>query len=103
VQLLSTTGRFPVLGRDTLSREIWRAYELAPVSHYLQPFTKAPVNFGDYFALTQDERLRRRHELETIPRGEKFEPQSDKPNYEVHHSPCHTSSSRPSLECCPLL
>jgi len=57
VQLLSTTGRFPVLGRDTLSREIWRAYELAPVSHYLQPFTKAPVNFGDYFALTQEERL----------------------------------------------
>jgi hypothetical protein len=86
-QSLSTTLRFPVLGHTALSREIWRAYQLAPVSHYLQPFTKAPLNFTDYFALSQEERRQRRHELETIPDNYKFEPQMDKPNYEVNQSP----------------
>ncbi len=40
VQYLSTKLRFPVLGRATLSQEIWHAFELAPVSNYLQPFTR---------------------------------------------------------------
>src|SRR5882762_2449772 len=51
VQVLATSLRFPVLGQATLSREIWHTFEFAPVSHYLQPYTRAPVNFTDCFAL----------------------------------------------------
>jgi hypothetical protein len=87
VQFLSTNPRFPVLGQAYLSREIWRSLELAPVSHYLQPFTGAPVSFSEYFALPAAERERRRKELDAIPAQEKYLPQTDKPNYEVNQSP----------------
>lgn len=53
VQLLSTTRSFPVLGKSLLSQEIWRSYESTPVSHYLQPYTRAPLNFADYFAMPE--------------------------------------------------
>src|SRR6266849_352164 len=56
VQLLSTTRSFPVLGQAFLTQEIRRSYELTPVSHYLQPYTGAPLNFGAYFALPRSER-----------------------------------------------
>jgi hypothetical protein len=87
VQLLATDLRFPVLGQARLSREIWHTFEFAPVSHYLQPFTGAPVNFTDYFALPAGERAQRRTQLESISTSERFEAQPDKPNYEVNQSP----------------
>jgi hypothetical protein len=87
VQYLSTNLRFPVLGRATLSQEVWHSLQLVPVSHYLQPFTRAPVNFNQYFGFSEQERLARRRQLKTIPLGEKFISQPDKPNYEVNQSP----------------
>ncbi|MDP9053663.1 MAG: hypothetical protein M3N93_05090 [Acidobacteriota bacterium] len=87
VQLLSTTGSFPVLGRASLSRNIWRSYELTPVSHYLQPYTRAPLNFGDYSQMTESARQDLRHRLMSLPPNLDFEPQPDKPNYEVNQSP----------------
>jgi hypothetical protein len=87
VQFLSTHLRFPVLGQTVLSREIWRSFQLVPVSHYIQPFTGAPTNFADYFALSPDEREQRRMQLESIPAGEKYLPQADKSNYEASQSP----------------
>src|SRR5689334_19097967 len=44
VQYLSTHRSFPVLGRTWLSQEEWHAVQLSPVSHYIQPFTRAPMN-----------------------------------------------------------
>jgi 4-amino-4-deoxy-L-arabinose transferase-like glycosyltransferase len=87
VQLLGTGLRFPVLGQARLSREIWHTFEFAPVSHYLQPFTRAPLNFTEYFALPAAERAQRRTQLESISPSERFGVQSDKPNYEVNQSP----------------
>jgi Dolichyl-phosphate-mannose-protein mannosyltransferase len=87
VQSLSTNLKFPVLGQTSLSREIWHSMELVPVSHFLQPHTGAPVSFRDYFAFTQEERTRRRLELDSIPAGEKYQPQPGKRNYEVNQSP----------------
>ncbi len=87
VQLLSTTRQLPVLGKSTLTREIWHSLELAPVSHYLQPFLKAPLNFAQYFALSPAERKTRQKQLRTLPVSEKYELQTDKPNYEVMQSP----------------
>jgi hypothetical protein len=87
VQMLSAHGTLPVLGRTVLTREIWHAYELAPVSHYLQPFTGAPLNFGQYFAMTREDRARRRAELDSIVVASKYELQRDKANYEANQSP----------------
>src|SRR6266849_2946527 len=87
VQLLATDLRFPVLGQARLSREVWHTFEFAPVSHYLQPFTHAPVNFSDYFALPAEERAHRRTQLESISPSERIEAQADKPDYEVNQSP----------------
>ncbi len=83
VQLLSTRLEFPVLGRAAISEEIWRSLELVPVSHYLQPFTKAPVNFGQYFAFPQEERLSRRWQLQALPAREKYEAHESLRNYEA--------------------
>jgi hypothetical protein len=87
VQYLSTNLRLPVLGPGVLSQEIWHSFEFQPVSHYLQPFTRAPLSFSDYFAKSPEERARLRQQLESIPGGEKFQPQLDKPNYELNQSP----------------
>jgi hypothetical protein len=75
------------VGQAVLSREVWHSFELSPVSHYLQPFTGAPVSFSDYFKLPEEERRQRRLQLASLPRGEQYEPQADKPNYEAKQAP----------------
>src|ERR1700687_327543 len=87
VQLLSTTRSFPVLGKAFLSQEIWRSYELTPVSHYLQPYTRAPLNFSDYFAMPRQVRETLHRRLGPIGINQSSEHQPDKPNYEVKQSP----------------
>jgi hypothetical protein len=87
VQIVAADLRFPVLGQASLSREIWHSFDLAPVSHYLQPYTHAPLNFSDYFALPAAARAQRRAQLESISPGERLEAQPEKPNYEVNQSP----------------
>ena len=87
VQMLSAHGTLPVLGRTALTREIWHAYELAPVSHYIQPFTQAPLNFAQYFSMPREERAMRRAELDAIAPAEKYEVQREKANYEANQSP----------------
>jgi hypothetical protein len=87
VQSLSTTRTLPVLGHATLSQEVWHAFQLVPVSHYLQPFTRAPLNFGQYFEMSPEERAALRHKLESLPAAEKYAPQPDKPDYEVNQAP----------------
>lgn len=86
VQYLSTKLSLPELGKAELSREIWHSYELAPVSHYVQPFTGAPINFSAHFSMTQEMRDERRRKAESIPENEKYEPQPGKPNYEVNQA-----------------
>ncbi len=87
VQFLSTNLRFPVVGQTVLSREMWHSFELAPVSHYLQAYTGAPMSFSDYFKLPAEERKRLRLQLESLPRDEQHEPQLNKPNYEAKQAP----------------
>ncbi|HEV2689044.1 MAG TPA: hypothetical protein VGV35_10825 [Bryobacteraceae bacterium] len=87
VQYLSTNLRLPVLGPGVLSREIFHSFQYQPVSHYLQGTTGAPLNFTEYFAMPPEERARLRQQLESLPGGEKFEPQPDKPNYELNQAP----------------
>jgi hypothetical protein len=87
VQFLSTNLRFPTVGQTFLSREVWRSLELAPVSHYLQPYTGAPMSFADYFKLSQEERKQRRLQLGSLAPAEEYGPQTDKPNYEAKQAP----------------
>src|SRR5581483_2883643 len=87
VQYLSIQRRLPVLLRTNLSREIWRSYELTPVSHYIQGFTKAPLSFSDYLCLPESERRRLRADLRSIPVSWGREPQDGKWDYEVNQSP----------------
>jgi hypothetical protein len=87
VQTLSTRGAFPVLGREAVSEEIWRTLEIAPVSHFIQPSTHAPTNFGDWFGLTPEQRRARRIALETLPANLKYQQHPTLPNYEVNQAP----------------
>lgn len=87
VQLLSTTRSFPVLGNAFLSREIWRSYELTPVSHYLQAYTRAPLNFAAYFSMSRPARKDLHDQLVSLAASQKFESQPDKPSYEVTQAP----------------
>ena len=87
VQLLSTSRSFPVLGKAFLSQEVWRSYESTPVSHYLQPYTRAPLDFAGYFAMSRPERENLHRQLVSIEAGRKYQPERDKPNYEVNQSP----------------
>src|SRR5712692_1651293 len=73
VQWLSTTRSFPVLGKAFLSQEIWSSYELTPVSHYLQPYTRAPLNFTAYFAMPRPARDDLRHQLVSLAASQTFE------------------------------
>ena len=86
VQYLSTRLSLPELGKAELSREIWHAYELVAVSHYVQPFTGAPVNFSDHFAMTQKLRDERRRSAESISADEKYKARHGKQNYEVNQA-----------------
>src|SRR5689334_11139611 len=81
VQTVSTEARFPTMGETMLSEEIWRSFELVPVSHYIQPFTGAPLSFADYFAKTPEQRTELRHRLESLPPLRA--PQQGKQNYEA--------------------
>ncbi|HYL76228.1 MAG TPA: hypothetical protein VEU96_18605 [Bryobacteraceae bacterium] len=87
VQFLSANLRLPVLGPDAISQEVWHSLQFQPVSHYLLSFTGASLSFTDYFAKSPEERVRLRQQLESIPAGDKFQPQADKPNYELNQSP----------------
>jgi hypothetical protein len=87
VQLFSTTARLQRWGAAHLTEEIWHSYELSPVSHYLQPFTGAPVSFTAHFAMRPRDRALRRERLEALHADEKFRQVRDKPNYEVNQSP----------------
>jgi len=87
VQSLSTHRALPVLGRDTVSEEMWQALQLQPVSHYIQASTGAPVNFGEYFRLTNEQRVEMRRRLESLPAGEKYQAHSGLLNYEVNQPP----------------
>ena len=60
---------------------------MTPVSHYLQPYTKAPLNFGGYLTLPEADRQQLRRDLRAIPVALRFEPQADKLDYEVNQSP----------------
>lgn len=87
MQWYATHLGFPHAGDAPLSREVWQAYERTPVSHYLQPFTKAPVNFSAFFAMTPEQRSEMRRSLAAIPPSARMEPQPDKPNYEATQTP----------------
>lgn len=87
VQSLSTHRSLPVLGRDTVSEEIWQALQLQPVSHYIQASTGAPMNFSDYFRMTREQRVDMRRRLESLPSGEKYQAHSGLLNYEVNQPP----------------
>ncbi|HLG98732.1 MAG TPA: hypothetical protein VKX49_20640 [Bryobacteraceae bacterium] len=87
VQYISTRAAFPVAGRTALSRELWSSVEYTPLSTYIQPFVYRPsTSFQQYFALSNAERVSRRHALDGIPREFQRE-SSPRENYEAKHAP----------------
>lgn len=87
VQQLSTRWQLPVLGRTTISEEVWQALQLQPVSHYIQASTRAPISFLDYFGFPQERRTAMRKELEWLPKALKYQEHAGLLNYEVNQPP----------------
>jgi hypothetical protein len=87
VQHVSTTWSIPVVGQAPISRELWNSLDYVGVSHFLQPYFQRPsTKFEDYFRLAAEERVARRHALDSIPSALQREP-SPRDNYEAKQSP----------------
>ncbi|MGO9241631.1 MAG: hypothetical protein ACLQBJ_12550 [Bryobacteraceae bacterium] len=72
VQTLSEQHAFPQLGRTLVSTEVWTSLHLAPASHVVQHNLPWVTTFEDYFRMSRSERLRRRAQLERLPRENRF-------------------------------
>ena len=89
VQHVSTSRNIPVVLQTPLSRELWSSLDFVPVSHFLQPYFQRPTTkFEDYFRLSAEQRIARRHALDTIPFALQREP-SPRDNYEAKQSPLY--------------
>ncbi|MBZ5608350.1 MAG: hypothetical protein LAP38_08835 [Acidobacteriia bacterium] len=87
VQHVSTTATLPVIGKSSLSRELWTSLDYVAISHYIQPYVYRPsTSFPEYFHLPDAERESRRRGLDTIPSAFQREP-SPRDNYEVKQAP----------------
>ena len=87
VQHLATSGSFPVVGKTTISRELWNSLDFAPASHWVQPYFERPsTSFADYFRLSDFERRSRRKSLDSMDPRLRREP-SPRDNYEAKQSP----------------
>ncbi len=84
VQTLSEQHAFPQLGRTLVSTEVWTSLHLAPASHVVQDNLPWVTTFEDYFRMPQSERLRRRAQLERLPRENDF---TGGLNYEAQQAP----------------
>lgn len=84
VQTLSEQHAFPQLGRTLVSTEVWTSLHLTPASHVVQDNLPWVTTFEDYFRMPQSERLRRRAQLERLPRENDF---TGGLNYEAQQAP----------------
>ncbi len=87
VQYVSATASLPVIGKVSLSRELFTSLDYAAVSQYIQPHLYRPsTSFQEYFRLSAAERESRRRALDSIPSAFQLEP-SPRDNYEVKQAP----------------
>jgi len=86
VQSLSSTFRFPVLGKTRLSQEVWASMLACPASHVVAHAWPQLQTFDRYFALSPDARAQERSCLEAIPRGD-ASLDSEHTNYEAQQPP----------------
>jgi len=87
VQQISTELKLPVLGRATLSREVWVSLHLAPVSRVVQHNLPALRAYDQYLALPLVERNELRRQLEHIPAEWKYANHDTQLNYEAQQAP----------------
>jgi hypothetical protein len=85
VQYLATGAGLPVLGKTSLSKELWASMLLCPVSHVVHSALPELQPFDAYFKLGPDARGPERGALETLPR-EGAVPTTHI-NYEIQQAP----------------
>ena len=87
VQTLSLTGRLPVIGESSMSREVWESLTLVPASHIVERNIPGLVTFDAYFQWPQEQRREQRRKLAAIPRNTPQELHTEHENYQAHHPP----------------
>jgi hypothetical protein len=68
VQHFAEGGGLPVLGKTSLSKEVWASMLLCPASHIVHSHLPELQPFDAYFKLGPEARGRERRSLETLPR-----------------------------------
>jgi hypothetical protein len=86
VQQLSRHGRLPVLGRSTLSLEVWDSLDLAPASYLVKRNIPKVIAFNEYFALSGADCAALRRRLEALDPGTANDMSAAR-NYEAHQPP----------------
>ena len=84
---LATKQTVPKLARSTLSTEIWQSLTFAPASHVVQRNIPELKTYGQYFALSDQDRHELRSQLENIPVSYRGVPDPIHGNYEAHQPP----------------
>src|SRR5271154_5316619 len=84
VETLWQTRRLPVLGPTLIPNDVFRSFQLAPVSYVVHRMIPAAATYDGWLLLPQAEKEQRRRELELL------RPAPDSgflPNYEAHQPP----------------
>jgi hypothetical protein len=85
VQRLATGGGLPVLGKTSLSKELWASMLICPVSHVVHSALPELQPFDAYFRLSPEARAQERNALETLPRDGAVS--TTHINYEIQQAP----------------
>ncbi len=86
VQWLAVHHELPVLGKTTLSQEIWESMRLTPLSHIVQRGVSEFTSFSAFRALPEGERAKRRRALQLLDPRLRYV-NSGSLNYESQHAP----------------
>ncbi|HZS55767.1 MAG TPA: hypothetical protein VFA65_15305 [Bryobacteraceae bacterium] len=86
VQSLSTGHQFPVLGRATISDEIYQSFNDVPLPRLLSVTLPGTLSFEDWFHVSTEEKSQRVARLKTVSPELRYK-QSNLQNYEAQQAP----------------
>jgi len=87
VQELAVGRTLPVLGKASLSDEVWSSMQLAPVSHVVRRSYPNLTAFDEFFALPSAVQAQRRDQLYRLNPALRNTHSGTPSNYEVHQAP----------------
>ena len=87
VQDVAVSRSLPVLGRASLSDEVWTSLRLVPVSFIVRRSHPSLTTFDEFFALPPAEQAKRRDQLDHLSPALRASHSDTPKNYEVHQAP----------------